>query len=254
MTHLFSIEVTKNARTECRTCRNRIKKGVIRVGKITFKEARSKDSQVEVVSWHHLECIDKCPSSCLSDPSQFIRNFSSLDDSLKTSVTSHLASISVDEPVSSPSSCSTLNNTANDPIPSSNDPSITPPLPILRTIPSDFLTKLMELSDDDLNTELQLNNALTIGRRVDLIERVAEGRMFGRTEKCPKCKTGHLRGFPIDSLYCCIGNLETCSCGDVFKWDDIVKSEWKFVESVVIETPKVTPKATPGRKRRTSMR
>jgi hypothetical protein len=77
-------------------------------------------------------------------------------------------------------------------------------------------------SIDTLKQECERNLQPVSGNKLDLVERVADGRTLGRAGKCQACSSG-LRFIPRSSEFLCI---ETATCGKRFPSSSIERDSW----------------------------
>ena len=65
-----------------------------------------------------------------------------------------------------------------------------------------------EYTNDQLKELLSKNRQLKTGSRTELLDRCAEGRLFGGLKKCPKCKGGNLNFELTTGGYFCKGFMD----------------------------------------------
>jgi len=82
---------------------------------------------------------------------------------------------------------------------------------------------LSSSSLDDLKSECERNLQPVSGNKLDLVERVADGRTLGRAGKCQACSSG-LRYVPRSSEFLCV---ETAKCGKRFPSSGLEREPWE---------------------------
>lgn len=89
--------------------------------------------------------------------------------------------------------------------------------------------ELSKSTGAQLSAELEKNNQPKTGKKDELVQRVAEGRVLGRLPVCPKCEKGRLRWSRIGGMHTCPGfvdeegNPRRCS----FKAAEVERLPWK---------------------------
>lgn len=86
-----------------------------------------------------------------------------------------------------------------------------------------FCEKLSSCTPEKLKAECELNQQSVTGNKLDLLERVADGRTLGRAPKCAEC-SGCLRYLPRTSEFLC---LELTTCGKRIPSSQVERGEWE---------------------------
>ena len=84
-------------------------------------------------------------------------------------------------------------------------------------------------STDELREICKLNEQKVSGSKLDLIERVADGRLLGSIPRCKTCSKAVLRFNPRNGEYSCPGYMnhsEYVSCTKKFEAKDITRGKW----------------------------
>mmetsp|Transcript_71495 Transcript_71495/g.155295 ORF Transcript_71495/g.155295 Transcript_71495/m.155295 type:complete len:290 (-) Transcript_71495:310-1179(-) len=68
-----------------------------------------------------------------------------------------------------------------------------------------FEEKLKPVTTAQLQAELALNDQVRNGKKPELVQRVAEGRVLGSLPRCPRCKKGRIHWSRIGGWYNCPG-------------------------------------------------
>jgi len=90
-------------------------------------------------------------------------------------------------------------------------------------------SKINEMSHNSIATLkdlLKMNDQSTSGVKAELLEKVADGVLFGALPRCPKCSGGRLK--VMGNMYTCPGFMEDDAFQDCdFTSMDIKRTPWK---------------------------
>ncbi|KAL0225336.1 hypothetical protein RCL1_003248 [Eukaryota sp. TZLM3-RCL] len=212
---VFTVEAAKSSRSECRACKNKIDKGIVRVGKIAFRKVPGRDEPVETCLWHHLECIDSCPADAVQNPSEYFRGFDDLDASQKESLIAHMDAVKKE--VTS--------------APRGSKPEAREDMPPHKEASEAMISHLSKRTVDKLKSELKANEQTSSGKKDELVQKVAEGRTNGTIPGCPVCGGGKLKFLANKNVYYCPGYMDAenfVSCGENFEWNQIQRKDWEW--------------------------
>ncbi|KAL0207909.1 hypothetical protein P9112_010496 [Eukaryota sp. TZLM1-RC] len=215
----LAVEPAKSSRSACRSCKEKIEKGVLRVGhdKFTWRKVPNKDEPVRNTLWHHLECIDHVDSYVTEDPETYIEGFADLDDEEKSTIMDFLNAIKSGDATAPEDKASSLETYD---VPPYKDPS------------EGMLSHLKKRTVDKLKNELELNGQAKTGKKDDLIQRVAFGRTNGAIpQPCKVCGGGKLKFVPQNNTFLCPGYYDESafkSCNTIFNWNQVQLEEWKW--------------------------
>lgn len=94
---------------------------------------------------------------------------------------------------------------------------------------NDLLKSLMEKSIDDLKKILELNDQSKTGTKKALVEKVADGMVFGKIPRCIKCGGGRPRPDHSAGTYKCPGYMDDDvfkNCHHTYTWDELSREKW----------------------------
>lgn len=92
------------------------------------------------------------------------------------------------------------------------------------------LIKIKDLNNQQLKDILRKNNQSMSGNKIELLSKVAEGMMFGRTPKCPNCFGGRPRLDMSTGIYHCSGYYEDQNffqCDSTFEFGLLARLPWE---------------------------
>lgn len=82
-----------------------------------------------------------------------------------------------------------------------------------------------------LHAELELNHQVRSGKKDELVQRVAEGRVLGALPKCPRCEMGRIHWSRIGGWHSCpgyydkdLGIAKRC----YFRAQSMKRKKWKL--------------------------
>ena len=90
--------------------------------------------------------------------------------------------------------------------------------------------KLEGMGMEELKSLCRKNDQKVTGKKGELVERVADGRILGRIPKCSSCGGGHLRFNPKTGSYTCPGYMEDSDfihCNKLFSVTEISRLPWQ---------------------------
>lgn len=96
-------------------------------------------------------------------------------------------------------------------------------------------SRLSCCTTDQLRSMLRLNKQRTTGRKVDLVDRVADCMVFGCLPKCPSCGFGYIRFSEEKQLFVCPGGFDPqlkqkVDCPSVFEAERVDRTPWSHVK------------------------
>jgi len=90
-------------------------------------------------------------------------------------------------------------------------------------------SKIAEISSNSMATLkewLKMNDQSASGNKSELLEKVADGMVFGGLPRCPKCAGGRLK--TLGNMFVCPGFMEDDTFQECdFTSNDIIRSPWK---------------------------
>lgn len=93
------------------------------------------------------------------------------------------------------------------------------------------MSRLNNLSSEDLSYILKLNNQYSFGNKIELMIRVATGRIYGKVPYCPICKQNKLSlNFELGEYRCTSDVIlpgTTRYCEAIFKFSEIETEVWQ---------------------------
>lgn len=92
-----------------------------------------------------------------------------------------------------------------------------------------ILMKIKDYTNIQLKDLLRKNNQSMTGNKTELLGKVAEGMLFGRTPKCPNCNGGRPRLDMATGVYHCSGYYEDQNffqCDATFEFDALARQAW----------------------------
>lgn len=92
-----------------------------------------------------------------------------------------------------------------------------------------ILLKIKDYTNVQLKDQLRKNNQSMTGNKNELLGKVAEGMLFGRTPKCPNCNGGRPRLDLATGVYHCGGYYEDenfFQCDATFEFDQLARQAW----------------------------
>jgi len=90
---------------------------------------------------------------------------------------------------------------------------------------------IITLTAKDLKNELARNHQPITGRKDELVDRVADGRLLGAIPKCPSCLYGYLHFDKDTGIYHCPGSYQEdhfARCGKNYNMDQIKREPWNL--------------------------
>lgn len=91
------------------------------------------------------------------------------------------------------------------------------------------LLQIHEWTLDTLKEALRKNQQSTSGSKLDLLTKVADGMVFGKTPRCSVCHNGHLKMDFSSGIYYCAGfhegNTHLC-CKSRFPYQAVERQPW----------------------------
>lgn len=198
----FSVEYAKSGRAKCRKCEEKIEKGVVRLSKMM--EAEDSKFASQLPRWHHIDCFVLCRDEL--DAKEFgaadIPGFSSLSNEDQKVLTSKLKPPKKQKSTEKVSSSKSVPEEKKDKDAEQE----------LLKVQSQRYWKVRDglfqhCNNGDLREMLNENDYIASGGEDALLDRCADGIMFGALENCPECKDGKLVLSSTKNGYKCTGNI-----------------------------------------------
>lgn len=197
----LSVEYAKSARASCKSCKDKIEKGQMRIG------STLPGGEYDMVHWYHLQCFG-IPNSF--GQAKDLTGFNTLKKEDKAILEEYFECVE-------------------------NRGTKAKAAPKTSARVSKVMKELNQYAVRDLQKFLVLNEQKKTGTKVELVARVADGMVNGRAPKCPKCTAGNLE---VDSrgLWKCKGyfdddHFRRCS----YKYQE--GQETIPVEGIVVRSP-----------------
>ena len=202
----FSIEYSKSSRAKCRDCENKIEKEVIRVAKMELPE-EAKYGVGLIPRWRHLDCFVESRSELgASDLSpQQIPGFTKLSEEDQKEINKKFG-VSVSKKkvpkTKKEKNVKVEKSMVNDEKEKDNQ--------ALKQQNQKFWeirdSLFKSCNNGVIRQILDANNCDTSGGESRILDRCADGIMFGALELCPECKDGKLT-YSAEHGYVCHGNI-----------------------------------------------
>jgi len=197
----FSIEYAKSSRAKCRKCEEKIEKGVIRISKLM--EPEEKKFAAQVPHWHHVECflLRREELEAETFGAADIPGFSSLSAEDQKEVSAKVAIPKTN-----------TKKLKQEEKPSKEEQKKANAEKDAQKKQNDRYWKVRDglyqaCTNSDLKTMLSANGYDTTGGEDSLLDRCADGVLFGALELCPECKNGRLVLSTTKNGYKCTGNV-----------------------------------------------
>eukprot|EP00742_Colponemidia_sp_Colp-10_P006467 GILJ01006928.1.p1 GENE.GILJ01006928.1~~GILJ01006928.1.p1 ORF type:complete len:974 (-),score=174.50 GILJ01006928.1:174-3026(-) len=228
----FTAEYAKSSRSNCKECQRSIEKDDLRIGKVE----KSESFGGMVPRWMHFDCFFKIGNrGCTS--TDLISGYDALTikdmgrikkqiggDSKKRSATD------VSSTSKSKKKQKTVETDSALPAKSEAEIAFEQQNDVLWSIKDELRT----LSKEWLTSMLYLNNQTVTKTDVKMIDRCAEGILFGAMPKCPDCPDGDL--FVHGPLVKCHGHAsEWARCQYQIPLTELVTVSWKFPEGFLAD-------------------
>lgn len=263
-TNKFEVEYAKSNMATCRVCMAKIPKESLRIGHLqvelendaTAPSADGDDVKVDrrmlalagATRWHHFECFPRMKgakwmaANLPADPTS-IGGFSALKkaDQGKVRLLWKTLSATSDAKGSlkrkadgSEAEPSTGKRVKTKEATEARLSKLTSVQGVLKAAPFQKVQKLETAlgtsTTAQLQAELLKNNQVRTGKKEDLVQRVAEGRVLGALPACPKCGKGQIHWSRIGGWYSCPGYFDReariqkrCS----FRAQELKRGKWK---------------------------
>lgn len=222
----FSVEYSKSSRAACRTCGDKIQKGVVRISKMITDTAEAQ-RYGPMPGWRHVDCFVKDRLELgYSDSANKLPGFNTLEGDDKKMLSEKIGQLGMkrvtEEPVKVPSKKLTKEE-------------------VLMKSQNELLFSMRDkikknLSKKEMILLLEHNNQHISKGEQNLRDHLSDCLVFGAIKTCPECKSTAPR-YKIDA-YRCSGNLtEWTRCQFVtrhperepFKIPDELKEEHEFL-------------------------
>jgi len=202
----FQVEYSKSGRAKCRYCEDKIEKDVIRLAKMVEPGEEARYNLTLIPAWYHLECFLKSRGQLKAQllAADEVPGFHTLSSEDQELVKQKLGNLNKPIPEQKPKRGRKAKNTKQ--ATAAKETSAEKKLKLqnkkyweirdelYRNFANSFLKGLLEANDYDAS-----------GGESKLLDRCADGFMFGALELCPECENGRLT-YSSDG-YTCTGNI-----------------------------------------------
>lgn len=261
----FSVEYAKSNMATCRVCMAKVVKDALRIGHIQAdlendaapaeggdtKEADRLQAVAGATRWHHFECFPrmkgaKWMAANLPANAGEINGFADLKKADQKKLSSMWKAILGSS--ASPSSPGTKKRQASgtkkrkaseleNSKPNGSAQKLAKMTSVQGVLTTTQFKKVQKLEEElspkttaQLQAELTKNSQVQSGKKEELVQRVAEGRVLGALPPCPKCKYGQVHWSRHGGWYSCPGYFDKEAkmrkrCG--FRTKDLTRTPWQ---------------------------